>query len=412
MHGNGTTRTNKRLHEIELFDKATKKWKGNENEDALRDKLRQFLVKAVPFDQQLKESKDKDVVIVDIGLQEWLYAEAINLALLLRAPEQPGSLELLDMLRRANDYDPARFDEDVYRFPECFDEMLPEISDESVVRRVQHLKLVVDDDPSKAKRFAPPLGKVLKGCKRFQHMDSKAKVDLLRNFPPEVLADMSGVEEPENMSDHEKTVRSIHFFCPTDQDILNELINIVTDPEEKRKYLKEKGKFLLERSDFESFGKHVCEHPNVNFADDLTLDQCDTLKRQVEAMTRLFGDVRPLHRTLAAAFHQLRKPFEALDHMDHCLNLMEHALKEEIMVKHQIELRKQMSAPAPAPAAAPAPAPAPPPGDPFPDFTGNSWQEFMRFRYEQHRANPIGAPPTKEELGVEWKDLKAKRGLT
>jgi predicted RNase H-like nuclease (RuvC/YqgF family) len=65
------------------------------------------------------------------------------------------------------------------------------------------------------------------------------------------------------------------------------------------------------------------------------LDQCETLAFQTDKS-------KALHRTLAAAFDRLEKPFEAFDHMVHCRDLMETStsLKESIIVKHQIALKK------------------------------------------------------------------------
>jgi len=232
--------------------------------------------------------------------------------------------------------------------------------------------------------------------------DPKDKKALLLNLTPEVLAEMSSLKDPQNMSDREKVVRSIYHFCPEDQDNLNELIEISTDPMEK-------GTLQLKSGKYVSFGKHVDEcfeedrtFEKIDFAPIFTLDQCEQLEHQVELS-------KPLRRTLAVALDRLGSPTKAFDHMLHCPELMKAAEKEAIMIKAIKELQdKVKELPAGirvAPAAAPGLAP-------WEAFTGSSWQEFMKFRYEQHRQNPVGPMPTKKDLGQEWEDLKAKRGLT
>lgn len=257
-----------------------------------------------------------------------LYDKAMRVAKLTDGKERDGSRECINaLLEKALNIDSERFEKDVYEFPNSFASMLEYCSDKSVERLVQGLELF---DHSQAMRFAPSLAEALEQRKIPEKMPQEDAVKFLQNLPAvmyQVLAEMIGCKT-ESMGDDEMQVRVIHHFCPKDNDNIVRFIEYSTDPEEK-------GKLLLNSGKLELFAEHVGAHSLVHFEDYLTLDQCETLALQTDKS-------KALYRTLAAAFDRLGKPFEAFDHMVHCRDLMETStsLKESIIVKHQIALKK------------------------------------------------------------------------
>jgi hypothetical protein len=302
--GNGDSR--KRSSDAQFMVKAAKVLKDNET-----------------VFQQLADFRDKTRVVLEED-QKDLADEAMGLAKALH--EHDGSFELVEeLLRTAKNYDTERFEKDLFEFPDFVPSILPDCSDESIMRLIEHL------DPSKAERVAPSLGDQLLQRKILEEQPLKKAVDLLEKLTPEVLVHMSGCQEVENKDDREKKVLSIHAFCPEDIDILDELIGFSTD-QEKAVLLKKKAKLLIKRGTLQELKKHVDDHKDVDFSELFALDLCEELAQHTDLSKSIRG-------TLAVAFHSVGKPKEALEQMFHSLDyhLLTPKLKEEIivdMVKH------------------------------------------------------------------------------
>lgn len=290
----------------------------------------QFMVKVAKVtdnDQtilkQLADFRDKTCVVLKEN-EKYLADEAMSLAKAL--PEHEDSFELVDdLLRTAKSYDTERFEKDLFEFPDFVPSILPDCSNESIMRLIEHL------DPSKAERVAPSLGDQLLQRKILEEQPLKKAVDLLEKLPTEVVVHMSGCQGVENKDDREKKVRSIHIFCPEDIDILDELIGFSAD-QEKVLLLKKKAKLLINRGNLQELKKHVDDHKDVDFSEFFTEELCEELAQHEDLSKSMRG-------TLAVAFHSLGKLNEALEQMSHSLDypLLTRVLKEEIivgMVKH------------------------------------------------------------------------------
>jgi hypothetical protein len=290
----------------------------------------QFMVKVAKVTddetmrQQLADFRDKTRGVVLKEDQKNVADEAMSLAKPLH--EHEGSFELVDeLLREAKSYDTERFEKDLFEFPDFVPSILPDCSNESIMRLIEHL------DPSKAERVAPSLGDQLLQRKILEEQPLKKAVDLLEKLTTEVVVHMSGCQGVENKDDREKKVRSIHIFCPEDTDILDELIGFSTD-QEKVLLLKKKAKLLIKRGNLQELKKHVDDHKDVDFSEFFTEELCEELAQHEDLSKSIRG-------TLAVAFHSLGKTKQALEQMSHCLDyhLLTRVLKEEIivgMVKH------------------------------------------------------------------------------